>query len=189
MAWVESALGAESMSNVLASQSLNREAMRAHAALYRTVMFGPSNLSRVEREAISVAVSSLNGCGYCRIHHSAAVLEEGGKDDLVEAAVCQRPDGHGPRLEALLRYATKLTADPAGVVEEDLAPLRAAGLSDRDIVDAQPGGRVFQLREPGRQRAGRRARTPDWGTDAVKSRLITSATESSSVDPSERSPL
>ena len=136
MAWVESALGAESMSNVLASQSLNREAMRAHAALYRTVMFGPSNLSRVEREAISVAVSSLNGCGYCRIHHSAAVLEEGGKDDLVEAAVCQRPDGHGPRLEALLRYATKLTADPAGVVEEDLAPLRAAGLSDRDIVDA-----------------------------------------------------
>jgi AhpD family alkylhydroperoxidase len=32
--------------------------------LYRTVMFGPSELTRVEREAIAVKVSAVNGCHY-----------------------------------------------------------------------------------------------------------------------------
>ena len=39
------------------------------------------------------------------------------------------------RLRALFRYAIKLTRTPHEMVESDLAPLRAAGLSDRDIVD------------------------------------------------------
>jgi uncharacterized peroxidase-related enzyme len=35
----------------------------------------------------------------------------------------------------LCRYAIKLTRDPQAMVESDLAPLRASGLTDRDIVD------------------------------------------------------
>jgi len=38
--------------------------MRAHIALYRTIMFGESPLSRAEREAMAVAVSVTNGCHY-----------------------------------------------------------------------------------------------------------------------------
>lgn len=64
MAWVRHAPGAERLSHIIASHSLNGEAMRAHLALYRTVMFGPSELSRVEREAIAVAVSAINECHY-----------------------------------------------------------------------------------------------------------------------------
>lgn len=40
------------------------------------------------------------------------------------------------RERALLTYADKLTATPAQMVEADLAPLRAAGLSDRAILEA-----------------------------------------------------
>jgi alkylhydroperoxidase family enzyme len=47
-----------------ASHSLNEETMRAHVALYRTIMYGPSGLSRVEREAVAVAVSAANECHY-----------------------------------------------------------------------------------------------------------------------------
>lgn len=39
------------------------------------------------------------------------------------------------RLRALLDYAAKLTLTPRQMAESDLAPLRAQGLSDRDIVD------------------------------------------------------
>ena len=39
------------------------------------------------------------------------------------------------RRRALFGYAIKLTRTPHEMVESDLAPLRAAGLSDRDIVD------------------------------------------------------
>ena len=52
------------MDQVLASHSLNAEALEAHVALYRVLMFGPSGLSRAEREAIAVAVSAANDCHY-----------------------------------------------------------------------------------------------------------------------------
>jgi alkylhydroperoxidase family enzyme len=64
MAWVSIAEGAEGMPNILASHSLNRAALDAHLELYRAVMFGPSGLSRAEREAIAVAVSAVNECHY-----------------------------------------------------------------------------------------------------------------------------
>ena len=41
-----------------------------------------------------------------------------------------------PRERALCDYAVKLTRAPGAIREADLAPLRAAGLSDRDIHDA-----------------------------------------------------
>jgi alkylhydroperoxidase family enzyme len=62
--WVETAPEAQHLDNVLVSHSLNPDALKAHVALYRVVMFGPSGLSRAEREAIAVCVSAANGCHY-----------------------------------------------------------------------------------------------------------------------------
>jgi alkylhydroperoxidase family enzyme len=64
MTWVETARTVRSMDHILASHSLNPEALTAHMALYRTIMFGESPLSRPEREAIAVAVSAANDCHY-----------------------------------------------------------------------------------------------------------------------------
>jgi alkylhydroperoxidase family enzyme len=64
MSWVGSTPDARGLDNVLASYALNPEALQAHVALYRTVMFGQSPLSRAEREAIAVAVSAANDCHY-----------------------------------------------------------------------------------------------------------------------------
>jgi uncharacterized peroxidase-related enzyme len=41
-----------------------------------------------------------------------------------------------PRLRSLLDYAHKLSQTPPRMSEADLQPLRNAGLSDRDILDA-----------------------------------------------------
>ncbi len=64
MSWVKQAAGAESLPNILASHSLNADALAAHERLYRTIMFGDSPLTRSEREAIAVAVSAVNDCHY-----------------------------------------------------------------------------------------------------------------------------
>lgn len=62
--WVKRSETAEGLDNVLASHSLNPEAMRAHIALYRVVMFGTSPLTGAERQAIAVVVSAANNCHY-----------------------------------------------------------------------------------------------------------------------------
>ena len=64
MPWVRTAPDAAGLANILASHSLNADALEAHVALYRTIMFGESPLSRAEREAIAVAVSAANDCHY-----------------------------------------------------------------------------------------------------------------------------
>lgn len=62
MTWVRTA--GRRLANILDSHSLNEDVLRAHTGLYRTVMFGPSGLTRAEREAMAVAVSAANDCHY-----------------------------------------------------------------------------------------------------------------------------
>ena len=49
---------------ILRVQSLNPAVLAASIDLYRAVMFAPSPLSRLEREAVAVAVSRANDCFY-----------------------------------------------------------------------------------------------------------------------------
>ena len=64
MAWVSTGDEQEDLPHILKSHSANREVLRGHLKLYRAVMFGPSGLSRGEREAMAVAVSAVNDCHY-----------------------------------------------------------------------------------------------------------------------------
>jgi uncharacterized peroxidase-related enzyme len=50
--------------NILAVHSLNPPALKAHYDLYRTLMFGRSDLTRAQREMIAVVVSVENECHY-----------------------------------------------------------------------------------------------------------------------------
>ncbi len=50
--------------NILKVQSLNPAALAASMQMYRTTMFGPSGLSRAEREMLATVVSWANHCFY-----------------------------------------------------------------------------------------------------------------------------
>jgi len=50
--------------NVVKIQSLNPRALEASTKLYLTLMYGPSRLSRLEREAIATVVSRASNCFY-----------------------------------------------------------------------------------------------------------------------------
>lgn len=52
------------VSNIVGVHSLHPRALAGHLELYRTLMFGPSPLSRAERESIAVVVSDANDCFY-----------------------------------------------------------------------------------------------------------------------------
>ncbi len=62
MSWI--ARPKSSLANVLAAQAGTPELLRTHVAFYRQVMFGPSGLSRRERELVATAVSVQNRCAY-----------------------------------------------------------------------------------------------------------------------------
>ena len=52
------------MAHILKIHSLNPESLEYHVQYYRHLMFGPSGLSRPEREMLAVVVSHTNDCFY-----------------------------------------------------------------------------------------------------------------------------
>lgn len=115
--------------------SLNPRLLAADAALYDTLMYGDSPLSRAERELLALTVSRLNGCERCVHHHSARY------GALTAAAQPVQPVGSWPspdsaRERELLAFATQLTVNPSAMRAADIRRLRETGLDDRAILDA-----------------------------------------------------
>ena len=50
--------------NIVKSMSLRPGVLRRSMDLYRVIMFGPSELSRAERELLATVVSAANECRY-----------------------------------------------------------------------------------------------------------------------------
>jgi uncharacterized peroxidase-related enzyme len=124
------------ISNILKVHSLNPQAMSDHLNVYMTLMFGKSGLSRAEREAVAVVVSSTNECEYCVNHHTEALRRYiDDEETLNMLATADGLETLEPRLSNIVRHAERLTVAPAAMTESDLEELRAVGLGDRDILD------------------------------------------------------
>ncbi|MCY4002393.1 MAG: peroxidase-related enzyme [Rhodospirillales bacterium] len=132
--------------NVISANALDSERLRTFADSYNRLMLGEGSLSKAEREMIAVAVSSINRCFYCLVAHGAALREITGDPILAEAiAFNYRAADLSPRHRALLDFAAKLTADPAGMDESDRAALRTAGCDDRTILEVAEVGAFFNM--------------------------------------------
>jgi len=55
---------AKTPANIARIAGPNPKAMDAHIMFYRAIMFGPSPLSRGQREMIATVVSAINQCHY-----------------------------------------------------------------------------------------------------------------------------
>ncbi|KQZ91455.1 alkylhydroperoxidase [Mesorhizobium sp. Root157] len=122
--------------NVLLAYAFDEKKLRAFTDTYNDLMLGESGLTKLEREMIAVAVSSINHCFYCLTAHGAAVRQLSGDPVLGELMVMNfRAADLSSRQRAMLEFAAKLTEEPAKIVEEDRQALRDAGFSDRDIWD------------------------------------------------------
>jgi len=122
--------------NVLSSYAHDDAKLTAFAAFYNDLMLAPSGLSKLEREMIAVAVSSVNRCYYCLTAHGAAVRQLSGDPVLGELMVMNyRAAALSARHRAMLDFSVKLTETPHLIGEEDREALRKAGFSERDIWD------------------------------------------------------
>lgn len=122
--------------NVLLAYAFDEKKLRAFTDMYNDLMLGESGLSKLEREMIAVTVSAINFCHYCLTAHGAAVRQLSGEPAFGEQiAQNWRVAGLDGRQTAMLEFATKLTEQPAKIVEADRQALRQAGFSDRDIWD------------------------------------------------------
>ncbi len=125
------------VANVMGIHSLNPAAMEAHFELYKTLLFGRSELDRRTREMIGVVVSAANRCEYCVSHHQEplrkyridpALLESLGRGE-VPADMLEAP------IRALLEFARTQTQTPRAD-EAAVSELRTLGWSDAAILDA-----------------------------------------------------
>lgn len=122
--------------NVLSSYAFDDAKLSAFAAFYNDLMLAPSGLSKLEREMIAVAVSSVNRCYYCLTAHGAAVRQLSGDSVLGELMVMNyRAAELSKRHRAMLDFSVKLTETPHLIGEADRAALREAGFGERDIWD------------------------------------------------------
>ncbi len=128
--------------NVMRVHSLRPNTMRGHVVLYRAALHDDANtIPMWLQETISSYVSILNDCPYSLANHWANarhLMGDEEKADRIEAALhARRPQDalEGAEL-AFMVYAEKLTLRPGQMEEADVAALRAEGIDDGQILEA-----------------------------------------------------
>ena len=103
---------------------------------FRELVMGEGELSRAEREMISVVVSAENHCLYCLVSHGAD-LRVALEDPILGDRIIfdYRRAGLDARTTAMLDYAVKITNNPVECEEADIEHLRSFGFSDEAIFD------------------------------------------------------
>ncbi len=127
--------------NILRLHSLRPHTLEGHLALYKSALHHTGNRLPVWLlEAIGTYVSLLNGCDYCLDHHFEGLRRLLADDERAGAmrTAMEKGDlatGFDDREAEILRYAERLTRDPASVSEDEILRLRAAGLQDGEILE------------------------------------------------------
>lgn len=123
--------------NVFRTQALNSDQFLAWWKYFNLLVNKEGYLSNAEREMIGVVVSGINGCTYCAVSHGAA-LREFSQDPVTAnlVAINWRQADLSERQRAIAEYADLLTKAPETVEEDDLQPMRDAGLNDHEIMEA-----------------------------------------------------
>lgn len=130
------------LDNVMRVHSLRPATLRGHVTLYRAALHEDGNtIAPWLQETIASYVSMLNECPYSLANHWANarhLIGDPARADAIEAALrARRPaDALDGAALALVLYAEKLTLRPGEMVEADVAALRAAGLDDGEILEA-----------------------------------------------------
>ena len=127
--------------NIMKIHSLRPHTMQGHMVLYKNVLHHSGNsLPKWLLETCGVFTSLLNNCEYCVEHHFSG-LKRLLKDDeramqIRKALESGEFDGVFDKKEkSILLYTRELTINPQGVKEDGLEPMRAAGLSDAEILE------------------------------------------------------
>ncbi len=122
--------------------SLHPPLVAARLDLYAATEKCPSALTPRQRNLISYVTSAINGTVYCMSQVTIKLRQTGlSSEQIVELGddplgFADRALADAPADAELVRYTVKLTRSPGQVTAADLDRLRAVGLDDLAIVDA-----------------------------------------------------
>lgn len=120
------------------------ESLNVRSPLFNTVMYGEGGLDRAAREIGAIGASVVNRCIYCAAVHAKRHAELSGSTEATDAIFAAGTAAKlAPRDQALFDFSVKLAETPPTVGEADIAALRAAGLSDLEIVDLALASAMF----------------------------------------------
>ena len=123
--------------NILKIMSRSPAALKDAMRLYLTIMFGPSEISRAQREMIATVVSRVNHCHYWTEAHGNDFRDEVQNDQLTEHIKHDWREADLTKIDiALCTWAEKLTRTPGDMSQKDVLELENIGMSQEAISDA-----------------------------------------------------
>lgn len=132
----------DNVDNIMRMHSLRPHSMEGHMAIYKYVLHHTGNtIPKWFLETLGVWVSALNECDYCVEHHFAGLkrlLNDDAKADGIRAAIDARSIDQAPLDDAqkvAMEYARQLTRDAAGMTQDIVHRLRAAGYTDGEVLE------------------------------------------------------
>jgi len=121
--------------------------LRHRSAAYNAIMYAPGGLPRAERELGAMVVSVTNGCVYCTSVHAQRYAQLARRHDTVQQVFADPANAHEAgatgRERAVARFAQAVTLRPQALGAADLAPLRALGMSDEEVIDLLHAVAIF----------------------------------------------
>lgn len=129
--------------NVMMVHSLRPNTLNGHMQLYKNTLHNLENtLPQWFLELLGVYTSSLNKCEYCFTHHSdnlMHLIED--KQTAIKMIVQIENDSFNSSIFneqqlKLLAYAKKLTQKPSAVHKKMITDLKAVGVSEEEILEA-----------------------------------------------------
>ena len=106
-------------------------ALAGHAGLSRALAL---TLDPKTREAVALAVSQANGCGYGLSAHSYAAMNFAHLPPG-EIAASRAGGSSDPRRAAALQFARRVAETRGQLGDDDIAAVRAAGFSDAQMIE------------------------------------------------------
>ena len=118
--------------------------LEERAIVFNAIMYAPGGLSRAERELASAVVSRVNGCVYCASVHAQRFEQLTKRNDVI-VQVFTEPQGAGTnaRERAIVQLSIDLTLRPATFGAAQLQAVRAAGLSNLEVLDVIHAVAIF----------------------------------------------
>lgn len=126
---VETAMGG--VPNLLGTMAQSPAVAKAYLAFSQALAAG--QLKSSLREQLALAVGQANDCGYCLSAHTMLGARAGLSAEEIVAA--RRGQHEDRKVAAALGFAQKVVRERGQVVDEDVAALRRAGLSEAEIVE------------------------------------------------------
>jgi uncharacterized peroxidase-related enzyme len=118
--------------------------LEQRSIVFNAIMYAPGGLSRAERELASAVVSRVNGCVYCCSVHAQRFEQLTKRNDVIQQLFAE-PKGAGTnaRERAIVQASIDLTLNPAQFGAAQLQPVRAAGLSNLEMLDLVHAVAIF----------------------------------------------